>query len=289
MNQSREGETMLKTLLAATALVTTSLITLPAIAQDAETVVATVNGETVTLGQLIAMRQGLDPQTVQGLPDAALWDLMLDQMIRQTAVAQEAQPLSKRDTAALEIERRAYLAGSVLEKVASAEPGEAELKAAYDQAFGGAGAPKVEYSAAHILVKTKDEAEAIEKQLKEGADFAALATEKSTDPASGPNKGELGWFQPEQMVAPFSEAVKAMKKGDISAPVETQFGWHVIKLLDEREVTPPKFDEVKEQIAVQVRRDKVQAAIEKRVADSKIEKTEGLDPALLGKTDILGE
>lgn len=289
MNQSREGETMLKTLLAATALVTVSLGTLPVHAQDASTVVATVNGETVTLGQLIAMRQGLDPQTTQGLPDAALWDLMLDQMIRQTAVAQQAQPLSTRDSAALEIEKRAYLAGAVLEKVASAEPTEEELKAAYDQAFGGNSAPKIEYNAAHILLKTKEEAEAVQKQLQEGGDFGAIAAEKSIDPTSGPNKGDLGWFQPEQMVAPFSDAVKAMKKGDVSAPVETQFGWHVIKLADQREVTPPKYEEVKDQIAVQVRRDKVQAAIEKRVADSKVEKTEGLDPTLLSKTDILGE
>lgn len=288
-NQSRERENMLKSLLAATALASAALSGLPALAQDADTVVATINGETVTLGQMIAMRQGMDPQTTQGLPDSAVWDLMLDQMIRQTAVAQEAQPLSKRDTAALEIEKRAYLAGSVLEKVAGAEPTEAELKAAYDQAFGGQTTPKLEYDAAHILVKTKEEADAIEKQLKDGADFGTLAEQKSTDPTSGPNKGDLGWFQADQMVPPFAEAVKALKKGEISAPVQTGFGWHVIKLIDSREVTPPKFDEIKDQLAVQVRRDKVQAAIEKRVADSKIEKVPNLDPALLNKTDILGE
>ncbi|MFJ1291843.1 peptidylprolyl isomerase [Paracoccus yeei] len=276
---------MLKPFLAAAAL---AALPLAAFAQDADTVVATVNGEAITLGQLVVMRQGLDAQTTQGLPDSALWDLMLDQMIRQTAVAQDAQPLSKRDTAALEVEKRAYLAGSVLEKVASAEPTEDELKAAYDQACGGQNAERQEYNAAHILVKTKEEAEAIEKQLKEGADFGALAAEKSTDPTSGPNKGDLGWFQPDQMVAPFADALKAMKKGDVSQPVETQFGWHVIKLIDQRAVVPPKFDEVKDQIAVQVRRDKVQAAIEARVAESKVEKTEGLSPDLLNKTDILG-
>lgn len=279
---------MLRPLLAATALTSALLAGLPALAQDADTVVAKVNGETITLGQMIAMRQGLDAHTTQGLPDTALWDLMLDQMVRQTAVAQQAEPLSKRNAAALEIEKRAYLAGAVLEKVASAEPTEAELKAAYDQAFGGQTEPKTEYNAAHILVKTKAEAEAIEKELKGGADFGTLAEQKSTD-NSGPNKGDLGWFQPEQMVPPFAEAVKTLKKDEVSAPVETQFGWHVIKLIDQREVTPPSFDEVKEQLAVQVRRDKVQAAIEKRVADSKVEKTEGLAPDLLNKTDILGD
>jgi peptidyl-prolyl cis-trans isomerase C len=290
MNQSRKGETMLKTLLAATALTAVSLGALPALAQDADTVVATVNGETITLGQLIAMRQGLDAEQTQGLPDAALWDLMLDQMIRQTAVAQVAsKDLSKRDAIGLEIERRAYLAGSALEKVAAAEPTEAELKAAYDQIFGGETEPKIEYNAAHILVKTKEEAEAIEKQLKEGGDFGAIAAEKSTDPGSGPNKGDLGWFQPEQMVQPFADVVKTLKKDEISAPVETQFGWHVIKLIDQREVTPPKLDEVKDQLVIQIRRDKVQAEIEKRVAESKVEKTEGLSPELLKKTELLGE
>jgi len=279
---------MLKPLLAVSVLLSGAVSAMPGLAQDADTVVATVNGESITLGQMITMRQGLDAQTTQGLPDAALWDLMLDQMIRQTAVAQAAEPLSKRDAVALEIEKRAYLAGSVLEKVASAEPSEAELKAAYDQAFGGQTEPKIEYNAAHILVKTREEADAIAKELQDGADFGTLAEQKSTD-NSGPNKGDLGWFQPEQMVEPFADAVKALDKGQVSEPVETQFGWHVIKLNDTREVTPPAFDEIKEQLAMQVRRDKVQAEIEQRVSDAKVEKTEGLAPDLLNKTDILGE
>lgn len=281
---------MLKTLLAATALASVTMVAAPAFAEDADTVVATVNGETITLGHLIAMRQGLDAAATQGLPDSALWDLMLDQMIRQTAVAQTAaKDLSKRDEIGLEIERRAYLAGSALEQVAAAEPTEDELKAAYEQIFGGDGAAKLEYNAAHILVKTKEEAEGIVKELNEGGDFGTIAAEKSTDPGSGPNKGDLGWFQPEQMVQPFADAVKTLKKDEISAPVETQFGWHVIKLVDQREVTPPAYEEVKDQLVIQIRRDRVQAEIEKRVAESKIEKTEGLKPELLNNSDLLGE
>lgn len=279
---------MLKPSLAASALLAGHLVAFPALAQDAGTVVATVNGEAITLGQMITMRQGLAADATQNLPDTALWDLMLDQMIRQTAVAQAAGPeLSPRDAAALEIERRSYLAGSVLEKVAAAEPGEAELRAAYDQAFGGA-EPVIEYNAAHILVKTREEADAIEKQLAEGADFGTLAEEKSTD-NSAPNKGDLGWFQAAQMVAPFADAVKALEKGKVSAPVETQFGWHVIRLIDSREATPPNFDDIRAELAVQVRRDRVQAEIEKQLAGAKVEKTEGLSPDLLNKTDILGE
>ncbi|KGJ04329.1 peptidyl-prolyl cis-trans isomerase C [Paracoccus halophilus] len=277
---------MLKPFLAASVLLAGSF---SALAQDADTVVATVNDEAITLGQMIAMRQGLGEEAVQNMPDTALWDLLLDQMIRQTAVAQMASdPLSKRDAAALEVERRAYLAGRVLEDVAAPEPTDEELRAIYDQIFGDQSAPAVEYNAAHILVETREEAEAIAGQLAEGADFGALAEEKSTD-NSGPNKGDLGWFQADQMVAPFAEAVKALEKGQVSAPVESQFGWHVIKLNDSREVTPPSLDDIKPQLAVQLRRDRVQAEIEKRVTESKVEKTEGLGADLLNKTELLGE
>ena len=277
---------MLKPLLAASVLLAGHVVAIPAFAQEADTVVATVNGEEITLGQMITMRQGLAPDATQNMPDTALWDLMLDQMIRQTAVAQAAgKDLSPRDLAALEIERRSYLAGSVLEKIAAAEPSEAELRAAYDQAFGSA-EPVIEYNAAHILVKTKEEADAIEKQLAEGADFGQLAAEKTTD-NSGPNKGDLGWFQPEQMVAPFADAVKALKNGEISAPVETQFGWHVIKLNDTRVQQPPALADIRDALVQQIRRAKIEAEIEKVTAEAKVEKTEGLDPAVLN-TDILG-
>lgn len=280
---------MLKPLFAASALLTGVLAPWVVMAQDADTVVATVNGDTITLGQMIAMKEAMGPDATANLPASALWDLMLDQMIRQTAVSQVVKDdLKPRDAAALENERRGFLAGVALERVAAADPTDEELRAFYDKTFNDAAGPKTEYNAAHILVKTKEEAEDIAKQLKEGADFGTLATEKSTD-NSGPNKGDLGWFQAEQMVAPFAEAVKTLKKDEISAPVETQFGWHVIKLIDSRAVQAPGFDEVKDQIALQLRREKVQAEIDKQVEAAKIEKTEGLNPDLLNDTKIFGE
>lgn len=254
----------------------------------ADTVVATVNGETITLGQMVAMKDGMSEEATANLPATALWDLMLDQMIRQTAVGQEkADNLTNRDKAVIELDRRAYLAGAVLEKVASADPSDDELKAVYEKAFGAETAPKTEYHAAHILVKTEEEAKALEADLAKDPDFGKLAEEKSTDTASGPNKGELGWFQPEQMVQPFADAVKAMKVGEISQPVQTQFGWHVIKLIETRAVTPPKYDDIKDQLAIQVRRDRVEAAIQKAVDGAKVEKTPDFNPELLNKTDLL--
>lgn len=264
-----------------------ALLAAPAVAQDAETVVATVNDTPITLGQMIAMKQGLHDQAVQNLPDQALWDLMLDQMIRQTAVAEAGEAgIDAGDKARMELERRAYLSSAALERIAEVQPTEEEIAATYEKAFGGAEAT-TQYSAAHILVETEDEAKDIKKQLDEGADFAALAGEKSKDPASGANGGALGWFAAEQMVAPFAEAVKAMEKGAISDPVQSDFGWHVIRLDDTRVQQPPSLDEVREQVANQVRRDKVEAEIQRLVGEATIEKTEGLDPGLLGKTEFL--
>ena len=105
-----------------------------------------------------------------------------------------------------------------------------------------------EFKARHILVKTADEATAIIDALRNGGDFVELAKERSTGP-SGPNGGDLGWFQASSMVPPFAEAVKSMSKGDVSTtPVQTQFGWHVIKLEDTRQPPQPAFDDVREQV-----------------------------------------
>ena len=113
---------MIRPFLAALAL-STAISVVPAGAEDAATVVATVNGEAITLGQMIAMKDSLDEQAKAGLDDAALWNLMLDQMVRQTAVAQEgAKAMTPRDTAVLELERRGYLSTAALQRVAEAEP-----------------------------------------------------------------------------------------------------------------------------------------------------------------------
>ncbi|WP_415393187.1 peptidylprolyl isomerase [Paracoccus sp. SJTW-4] len=255
-------------------------------APRADSVVAVVNGEAITLGQMIAMKEGLQGGAGD-LPDVALWDLMLDQMIRQTAVAQvTAQSLTPRDRAMLELDRRGYLSAATLERVAKSEPTEEELRAVYDAAFGSGDSPKTEYSAAHILVATEDEAKAVAEELSGGADFAALAAEKSTD-NSAANGGDLGWFTAEMMVEPFAKAVEALEPGQVSAPVQSQFGWHVIRLNETREQTPPEFEQIREQLATQVRRNRVDAEIERLVSAASIEKTEGLAPELLNRTELL--
>lgn len=104
-----------------------------------------------------------------------------------------------------------------------------------------------EYNARHILVKTEAEANDILAQVKKGTDFAKLAKEKSLDPGSKEKGGDLGWFSPAGMVKPFSDAVMELKKGEVvAAPIQTQFGWHVIKMVDTRATQVPAYDKVKE-------------------------------------------
>lgn len=265
-----------------------SAIALPLAAQDADTVIAKVNDTEITLGHMAAMKMGLPPEMAQ-IPSAELWDLMLDQMIRQAAMAEQGEAtMTPRDEAALAIDRRAYLAGAAIERLADFEPTDEEIQAAYEKAFP-ADAPVTEYDADHILLQTEEAAKAVIEELEGGADFAKLAEERSVDTASGLNGGDLGWFTRDRMVAEFGDAVAEMEKGSVSSePVQSQFGWHVIKLNDSRVQEPPALADVREPLIQQIRRDKVEAEIEKITKAAKIERTEGIDPTLLDR-DILGQ
>ncbi|WP_295047904.1 peptidylprolyl isomerase [uncultured Paracoccus sp.] len=276
---------MLKTSILAALLATA--LPLAAMAQDkgADTVVATVNGTPITLGEMIVMKQAAseDPQ-MAAMGDAPLYEMMLDQLIQQTAVAAAGKE-SAGVRAQLEIQRRNTLAAAAIAEVAKAQPTDEEVQAAYDGLFADA-KPVTEYSAAHILVDSEEKAREIKAQLDGGADFGTLAEQNSTGP-SGPNKGDLGWFAADQMVQPFAEAVAGMEKGQISDPVQTEFGWHVIKLNDTRLRDVPPLDQVRDQISQMVLRDKVQAEIGRLTGAATVEKTEGIDPAWLSKTDLL--
>ncbi|TBN39849.1 peptidylprolyl isomerase [Paracoccus subflavus] len=269
------------------ALLAAAPLAMPVLAQDrsADTVVATVNGTPITLGQMIVMKQAAaqDPQMAT-LPDAALYDLMLDQLIQQSAVA-SAGTETPAVRAQLDLQRRNVLASAAIAEITKAEPTDQEIQAAYDGMFAEA-QPTTEYSAAHILVDSEEKAREVKAQLDGGADFGTLAEQNSTGP-SGPNKGDLGWFSADQMVKPFADAVSAMEKGQISDPVQTEFGWHVIRLDDTRLRDAPPLDEVRDQIAQMVLRDRVQGEIQRLTSEATVEKVEGIDPALMNSTDLL--
>lgn len=280
---------MLKGLTALPALALAGLLALPAAAETptAETVVARVNGQEITLGHLIIARTTL-PQQYQQLPAEVLYDAILEQLIQQTALQQAHGPEVPRHVElSLENERRQLVAGDEIEKIMAGAASEEDIKAAYDAQYGE-GYHEEEYNASHILVETEEEAKAIRAELEAGADFAELAKEKSTGP-SGPNGGELGWFSKGMMVPEFEQAVVAMKAGEISQPVQTQFGWHIVKLNETREKTPPTLEEVQDEIASQLRQQAVSDRVKELVDNSEVERpeVEGLEPAMIQDLDLV--
>lgn len=247
----------------------------------ADTVVATVNGKDITLGHMIAMRESLPPQYLQ-LDDKTLFDGILDQIIQQEALAEVAEAgIRKRDTLMLDNQRRGYLSGVTLDETAKAAVTDEAVQTLFDEKYANA-EPGKEYQAAHILVATEDEAKAIKDQLDGGADFAAIAREKSTDRGSASAGGDLGWFGVGMMVKPFEDAVIAMKKGEISAPVQSQFGWHVIRLVDERTAANPTIEDVRAELEGDLQGRAVEAKVTELTGAAKVEKkVEGIDPAIL--------
>ena len=262
----------------------------PAAPATAETVLATVNGQPITLGAIIVMRQGL-PQQYQGLPDDVLLQGLVDQAIDQTLLAAEVSPDPANDPLAVRLQvendRRAALAASLVQARMSEPVSEADVQSAYDEAAREF-KPQKEFNASHILVATEDEAKAIEAQLKDGGDFAAIAKEKSTDPGSGAQGGSLGWFGAGQMVPEFQAAVETLKPGEISAPVQSQFGWHIVRLDEVRDTAFPPLAEVKDQIENQVRQQKLEAEVAALRAKAAIEKPENaVAPAAIRQVDLL--
>lgn len=259
-----------------------------AIAQDtpdANSVVATVNGTEITLGQMIMARTTL-PQQYLSLPDDVLFNGILDQLIQQSVLAQTVSETPQRVEIALENERRALLAAAVVDDIVSGAVTDEALQKAYDEAFANA-EPAREWNASHILVETEGEAIALIDRLKAGEEFAALAQEASSD-SSAANGGELGWFQSGMMVPDFEAAVVALEAGEVSAPVQTQFGWHVVKLNETRLSEVPTLDQVREELRPQVERAAVQARLDELTAAAAVERPGAeLDPALIKNLDLL--
>jgi peptidyl-prolyl cis-trans isomerase C len=194
---------------------------------------------------------------------------VLDQMINMQLIATQAEKdgLEKDPDVATRIAllRTQILADAAAQKyVKSNEPSDADLHAAYDAATD-----KTEYHASHILVPTKEKAEQLIKKIKGGAKFEDVAKAESTDNSKA-NGGDLGWFTTARMVKPFGDAVKLLKKGEFTPePVQTQYGWHIIKLEDTRDAP---FDQMKGQLSNAIMQKKFQDYIESLKKTAKIEK-----------------
>jgi peptidyl-prolyl cis-trans isomerase C len=256
-----------------------------ALAEDPARVVASVNGTDITLGHVVVMFDQL-PEQYKTLPDDVLFTGILEQLIQQTALAQTIEgKIDRRDEMILESERRAYLATKALRLVAGDAVTDAALEAAYAERFANA-VPKTEYNAAHILVETEEQATELLAQLHAGADFATLAREHSSDGAAQ-NGGSLGWFGLGMMVKPFEDAVVAMTPGEYAGPLQTQFGWHLIHLIETREAAVPTLEEMRDELAQELENAAIDQQI-KSVTDAAtvIRASDGIDPAILRDTTL---
>jgi len=269
---------------------------LPVAAQDtetppvtADTVVATVNGTDITLGHMLVLRARL-PQQYQALPPEALFDGILGQLIQQELLRAESGEMTRVGRLMLENEERTLRAVEAAERISAERVTDEAIQGAYDESYG-ASEPGKEYNASHILVETQDEAQAIVEELSGGADFAEIAQERSKDPGSGQAGGELGWFGAGMMVQPFEDAVVALEPGAVSAPVETQFGWHVIRLNETRPIPIPTLEEVRDELASQLEQQAVEAAIAELEESADITRVEAgqIDPAVIGNVNLLEE
>lgn len=210
--------------------------------------VATVNGKPIkqSVYDYIAKEATARGQKVDTQVKAAIVNKLVDSEL----VYQEAQKIGLDKQADYiareELARRELLTSTFLQDYVKKNPiSDAETKAAYEEykkAYGDK-----EFNARHILVKTEAEAKDIIAQLGKGGDFAKIAKEKTLDTGSKDKGGDLGWFSPATMVKPFSDAVATLAKGGVTpSPVQSQFGWHVIKLVDTRVAQPLAYDKVKE-------------------------------------------
>lgn len=249
-----------------------SVAALPVLADDP--VVAVVNGEKI-LRSDVENAQGNLPQEYQSVPMAQIFPMLLTSMIDSKLVAADARANKINEDEEFKA-NVALVMDQLLERYAVQKEialaiTDEKLRAAYD---AGAVETGSEIQARHILVKTVEEANAIIKSLDGGADFAELAKEKSTGP-SGSRGGDLGFFGKGQMVPPFEEAAFALKPGMYTkTPVQTQFGYHVIKVESERAAQAPSFEDSVEKL----RADAAQAAggayVDRLRADAKIERFE---------------
>jgi peptidyl-prolyl cis-trans isomerase C len=269
-------------------LALTAVLSGPVLAEGetADTVVATVNGVNITLGHMISMRETLPPE-YQQLPDDVLFKGIYEQLIQQEVLAQSVGELGPRVLATLDNDKRGLISGLAMEQVVAEAVTDEALQAAYDARFKDA-APQTEYSAAHILVATQEEADAIKAELAGGADFAEIAKAKSTDTGSGANGGDLGWFGLGMMVKPFEDAVVAAKVGEVSGPIQTDFGFHLILVKETRVAEKPTLDQLRDELAAEVENAAINAKIEELTKGATVTRDgEALDPAILKNSALI--
>ena len=258
-----------------------------AAAVDPNAIVATINGQNVTEADISLAEQDLGQQFGNLPPEqrraAALSSIIEIRLMAAQAVEKGLDKDADFQRRVAFLDQRA-LHGELVEKEVAGKITDDEIRARYDKEIA-AQKPVNEVHARHILVKTKEEADAIIKKLEGGDDFQKLANENTTDPSGKTSGGDLGFFGPGQMVPEFEKAALALEVGAYTKePVQTQFGWHVIKVEDKRSQQPPAFETVKDQVRSLLIREKYIELVKQVRTAGKVEIT---DPALKKAIDAI--
>lgn len=237
-----------------------------------EKAAALVNGVTIPQSR-VDLRVKFAAQ--QGQPDSAeLQKAIKDDLVNLEIISQAAAKagLDKQAETAQQIElsRQSILANAFVQDYAKTHPvTEEALKQEFDAMKARIG--NKELKLYHILVESEDEAKKVAAELKKGGKFAKIAKARSLDPGSKDKGGELGWSVPANFVQPFAEAATKLGKGQTSAPVQTQYGWHIIKVEDIRELKVPAFEEIKPNLEKRLQQQALQKAIEEMRSKATIE------------------
>jgi peptidyl-prolyl cis-trans isomerase C len=230
----------------------------PAFAQN----IAVVNGTPIPKARVDALVSQLVQQGQTDSPQlqAAVREELINREILMQEAARRGIATRPDVKAQLAVAQQTVVLRAMIEDfVKTHTPTDAEIKARYDDLVKQAGGGK-ELHLHHILVEDEAQAKDLIAKIKAGASFEDLAKQFSKDPGSGKNGGDLDWSNPQAYVPEFGAAAQKLKKGEVTPePVKTQFGWHIIRLDDTRDVPPPPLEQVKAQIAKQIEQEKLQA------------------------------
>ena len=270
------------------AVALTAAFATPSLAEDptADTVLATVGGVNITLGDLIVTRDGL-PDQYKNLPDDVLFKGILDQLVQQEALMQSlGAKLTRKDAIAVADQRRSYLSNVALAAGIATAVTDATVQAAYDAKYKGADLG-IEYHASHILVDNEEKAKKLLTDIQAGAVFADVAKANSSD-GSAASGGDLGWFGPGAMVKPFEDAVLTAKVGEVVGPIKTDFGWHLILVTETRKAAPPAMADVHDALAADIQKEAIAGYIKAITDKATITRSETvIDPSLIKDLTLL--
>ena len=236
-------------------------------ALSADTPFIEVNGKVIKFGSAIIAFSKLRQRNVN-FDENTIFSQIVQQLVNEELLSQKIDKENKLTLLALEHEKRSAKAAQMVSKILKNFPNDELVNSAYKNLINELKG-SLEYNASHILVKEEDQAKTIRKDIDNGKNFEALAKEHSIGP-TGKNGGNLNWFDLASMVPEFSTALMVLSEGDVSQPVQTKFGWHIIKLNETREKKIPEFKKIEAQLRQNLRQKKINDYLKSLTENSEI-------------------